>query len=261
MVIEIQPGLLYLTRADWGARTDIPRLGYQVNRLARTEAIMHHTVITPNIYQTLAEVKAKMVQLQTIRPDLGLDVPYNFVAFHMADGALIVCEGRGLDRTGAHTHAHNTGGMATAGQGNFNLGQSLAPYVGHWSRWWGWLKFDEGMTNLGTVHPPGGIAYGHRDLSSTACPGANLYAIIPQMEFKEEDDMDEAAVRQLFQELMAEHVTDPTTHYSLDQIRDNLPDLNQHLRGIVAGIADSRIAASGAVPAGHGHPHQHGEAG
>ncbi|KKK59623.1 hypothetical protein LCGC14_3032550, partial [marine sediment metagenome] len=63
-MIEIQSGLIYLTREDWGARTDIPRLGHPVNRLDRTEAIMHHTVIidddaTPNRWETMAEVKAK----------------------------------------------------------------------------------------------------------------------------------------------------------------------------------------------------------
>ncbi|KKL71632.1 hypothetical protein LCGC14_2092980 [marine sediment metagenome] len=192
----IQPGLIYLTRTEWGTRTDIPRLGHPVNRLDRTEAIMHHTVIidndaTPNRWETLAEVKAKMVQLQTIRPDLGLDVPYNFVAFHMADGSLIICEGRGFDRTGAHTHAHNTRGIATAGQGNFQIGQSLTSYIDHWSRWWGYQKFDMGMENLGSVHPARGIAFGHLDFISTGCPGDNLYAIIPQLTFQaaEEDDM------------------------------------------------------------------------
>ena len=188
---DIQPGLTYLTRADWGARTDIPRLGHPVNRLDRTEAIMHHTVIvdndaTPNRWETLAEVKAKMVQLQMIRPDLGLDVPYNFVAFHMADGSLIICEGRGFDKTGAHTHGHNTRGMATAGQGNFQIGQTVDLYADHWSRWWGYQRYDMGMENLGSSHPTRGIAFGHRDFISTGCPGDNLYAIIPQLTFKAE---------------------------------------------------------------------------
>ena len=201
MTLTIQPGLIYLTRKDWGARTDIPRLGYSVNRLDRTEAWMHHTVIidndaTPNRWETMAEVKAKMVQLQTIRPELGLDVPYNFVAFHMADGSLIICEGRGFDRTGAHTHGHNTGGVATAGEGNFQIGQTVAPYADHWSRWWGYQKFDMGMENLGSVHPVRGIAFGHRDIIATACPGDKLYAIIPQLTFKE-DDMDKAEVERI----------------------------------------------------------------
>ena len=202
MVKTIQPGLVLYSREEWGARTDIPRLGYSVNRLDRTEAIMHHTVIidndaTPNRWETMAEVKAKMVQLQTIRPELGLDVPYNFVAFHMADGTLIICEGRGLNRTGAHTHGHNTEGIATAGEGNFMIGQTVNPYIDHWSRWWGYQKYDMGMENLGSKHPTRGIAYGHKDFIATGCPGDNLYVIIPQLTFKEDVMTDAEFLKQL----------------------------------------------------------------
>ncbi len=198
-MIAIQPGLIYLTRKDWGADTSIPRLGYTVARSSRTEAIIHHTVIvdsdaTKNTWTNMAEVKAKMRQLQVIRPDLGKDVPYNFVMFLMEDGTIIVCEGRGLDRTGAHTHAHNTDGMATALQGNFMLAVNLSPYILGMSRWWGWLKYDKGMSNLGSKHPAGRIAYGHRDFRDpndtstwTSCPGDKLYAIIPQLTFKEDE--------------------------------------------------------------------------
>ena len=195
MAIKITEGLLYITRKGWGANTSIPRLGYLVARSQRTEAIIHHTVIvdsdaTKNLWTNMAEVKAKMRQLQFIRPDLGTDVPYNFVMFLMEDGTIIVCEGRGLDRTGAHTHGHNKYGMATALQGNFMLAVNLSPFVPLISRWWGWLRYDMKMVNLGSKHPAGKIAYGHRDLSATACPGDKLYAIIPQLKFqRREDDM------------------------------------------------------------------------
>ena len=181
-MVLIVPGLSYLTRAEWGARTDIPRLGNPVARAQRTEAIIHHTVIvdddaTKNVWETLAEVKAKMVQLQTIRPDLGLDVPYNFVGFLMADGSLIVCEGRGLDLTGAHTYGHNTKGVATAFQGNFDLATNLQPYLRLISRWLGWLRYDRRMINLQSK------AFGHKDFASTACPGTALYLILPRLTF------------------------------------------------------------------------------
>ncbi len=193
----VQPGLLYLTRSGWGANKTIPRLGYTVSRSQRTKAIIHHTVVvdndaTKNLWTSLDEVKSKMRQLQVIRPDLGMDVPYNFVMFLMEDGSIIVCEGRGLDRTGAHTHGHNTDGMATALQGNFMLPVDLSAYISGMSRWWGWLRYDQGMVNLGSEHP-GAIAYGHRDFRDpndtstwTSCPGDNLYNIIPQLVFKED---------------------------------------------------------------------------
>lgn len=187
----IQSGLVYLTRKEWGADTTIPRLGSVVARSDRTEAIFHHTVIvdsdtTKNRWTTLTEVKAKMRQLQVIRPDLGLDVPYNFVMFLMEDGAIVVCEGRGLNRSGAHTRGHNYAGMATALQGNFMLPINLSPHVSGMSRWLGWLRYDKGMDNLGEDHPAGRIAYGHRDFASTGCPGDNLYDIILQLTFKKE---------------------------------------------------------------------------
>lgn len=158
MRLSISPTLLYFDRAEWGARTDIPRLGYFVPAWRRTHAIMHHTVVidndaTPNLWETEAEVTAKMRQLQTIRPDLGLDVPYNDVGFLMAGGKLLVCEGRGADRTGAHTHGHNTAGVALALQGNFELARDIGPWVPAISRWWGWLKYERGLANLGTVTP------------------------------------------------------------------------------------------------------------
>ncbi|KKN25702.1 hypothetical protein LCGC14_0882140 [marine sediment metagenome] len=206
--MQIQPGLTLLTRTDWGANQTIPRLGVAVARSDRTEAIIHHTVIvdsdaTRNLWTNLAEVKAKMRQLQTIRPDLGMDVPYNFVMFLMENGTIIVCEGRGLDRRGAHTKYHNRTGLATALQGNFMLPTrgGLSPFIPAMSRWWGWLRYDMKLVNLGSKHPVGRIAFGHVDLSATACPGDNLYDIIPQLTFKvapiEEEDMTPQEVRDI----------------------------------------------------------------
>ena len=77
---EIAPRVTYVDRVGWGARTDIPRLGNKVARNIRTHVIIHHTVIidsdaTPNLWETESEVFEKMKRLQTIRPDLGDDVP------------------------------------------------------------------------------------------------------------------------------------------------------------------------------------------
>jgi hypothetical protein len=55
-----------------------------------------------------------MRKLQTLlAKKLGKDVPYNFVA-HLMDtspASMLVCEGRGEDRSGAHTKGHNTKGI------------------------------------------------------------------------------------------------------------------------------------------------------
>lgn len=193
MPAKIAEGLYYYTRGEWGARTDIPRLGYSVSRSARTHGIFHHTVVvdddaTPNTWETVQECFGKQRQLQVIRPDLGLDVPYSFVFYRMADRKLSVLEGRGLDRTGAHTYGHNTKGIGIAGEGNFQLPASFVDYRDNLSRFLGWLKFDQGMTNLGSDRPARAVVYGHQDFDSTACPGYWLYQTLPSLSFKKEDD-------------------------------------------------------------------------
>ena len=75
-----------LNRDDWGASADYPRRGYLIGPQRRTEVFIHHTVITddddsPNEWDSLDEVRRRMRVLQTIRPDLGRDVPYSMVAF------------------------------------------------------------------------------------------------------------------------------------------------------------------------------------
>lgn len=198
----ISPKILYLEREDWREHTELPLLGSIVPLRDREYAIMHHTVVidpdtTPNIWETLHEVKRKMRRLQTIRPDLGLDVPYSYVVFLMADGSIIICEGRGRHRRGAHTKYYNRRGIAMAIQGNLELAVDLNPYVGLLGDAWSWLKYDQGLSNLGKQVPgPEAQIFGHQQLSEpfrpTACPGTTLMAVIGRIRFKrpeEEEDM------------------------------------------------------------------------
>lgn len=183
--------VVFLSRSDWGARTDLPRLGATVNRGSRTEVFIHHTVIidedeTTNEWEDLNEVKQRMRQLQTTRPDLGRDVPYNFVAFCMADGELVLCEGRGLDRSGAHTVGHNHSALAVSFQGNFenlplpaNLDAQLTA-LGNWLRE---RRELDGFVNLGTDRPLGREVFGHRDIKATDCPGQHVFDRLSLIEF------------------------------------------------------------------------------
>lgn len=196
MKLQITPDLIYLSRNEWGADERLPRIGYDVPLERRTHAIMHHTVMidpdpTPNVWENMEEVKTKMQQLQTIRPDLGLDVPYNDVGFLMGTRRLVVCEGRGEKLTGAHTKHHNTKGYALALCGNFELARDIGPWIPSISRFWGWRRYERGMWNLGTMVPPAGQVFGHQEWSNTACPGAQVMAQIEQITFAkgEDDDM------------------------------------------------------------------------
>lgn len=175
--------VIVLSRGDWGANASLPRLGSIVDPRRRTEVFIHHTVIvdndaTINEWETIDKVKAKMKQLQTVRPDLGKDVPYNFVAFCMSNGDLVLGEGRGLDRSGAHTVGHNTSAIAVSFQGDFErtplpskLDENLIG-LGNWLRE---LREVKGFVKLGTEHPLGRDVFGHRDIKSTDCPGQHIF--------------------------------------------------------------------------------------
>lgn len=198
--MKIAPNVEFLSRTDWGARTDLPRLGTVLPSSTATEAIQHHTVIidddaTPNRWESQAEVIPKMQRLQTIRPGLGLDVPYSWVVFLMEYKrgrlGLILCEGRGPYRRGAHTKWHNVTGRAMAIEGNTEIGLPITPYTEMLSQAWGWIKDEYALVNLGNTRPDrGGIVFGHRDFRReadrttwTACPGQGAYDVLPKLTF------------------------------------------------------------------------------
>jgi len=168
-----------------GGHKKIPRRGHPIGSLRRTEVYIHHTVIvdtdtTANEWETLDDVKSRMRQLQQLRPDLGLDVPYNMVAFCMSDGELVLCEGRGLGRTGAHTKNHNRSALGIALQGNFEsepLPANLDSQLIAVARWLRILRKKRGFINLGKSRPSGRQVWGHCDAKSarTVCPGQKLY--------------------------------------------------------------------------------------
>lgn len=198
---KITPELTFVDRSGWGASKAHLRKGYKVARKQRTHVIIHHTVMpdndrTKNIWETESEVFQMMKKLQTVRPDLGLDVPYNFVVFLMntTPASMYVCEGRGEDRTGAHTHGQNTKGIGISFAGNFHdFDANFADYVPLLSAFLGWLKFNPNhpsygrsyapMTNLGSKAPSEGTVFAHKDFAPTACPGKNIIPFLRDVAF------------------------------------------------------------------------------
>ncbi|MCU7827820.1 MAG: N-acetylmuramoyl-L-alanine amidase [Candidatus Thiodiazotropha sp. (ex Myrtea sp. 'scaly one' KF741663)] len=200
---EIVPGLVYVDRETWGADPDHPRKGYKVGRDRRTHVIIHHTVMpdtsdaSSNLWETEKEVFGMMRKLQTVRPDLGMDVPYSFVVFFMAGSTkIMVCEGRGEDRTGAHTKGHNSQGIGISFAGDFENKSikhyDIAKRMFLVSYFLGWLKYspshpDYGtfkpMKNLGSMRPQDRAVYFHQDFKKTACPGKKLIPHVAQVSF------------------------------------------------------------------------------
>lgn len=200
--------LLYLSREEWDDSGQ-PRLGAILNNAEAVEAIQHHTVGadddgTPNLWTDITETIERMRFLRTIRPDLGEDVPYSWVFFLMephvfGEGGMVVCEGRGPDRRGAHTKYHNRTGRAAAVAGNLeDVYMDLLPWVPQFSRAWSFFKYEQGLPNLGTVKPTRGEVHGHGSFppevsEGTLCPGQwmnrVLHAVQMMPPYKEDDDM------------------------------------------------------------------------
>lgn len=205
-IFSIVENLNFISRNEWATNSNLPRLGGRVERQDRTHVFIHHTVTpdsdsTPNIWETRDEILNRMRRLQVIRPDLGLDVPYNFVAFIMSNGDLNICEGRGEDRTGAHTKGHNTKAIAVSFAGNFEdlsvAGADLKGKMKLLSYFLGWLKFDpsdpsygnyKAMRNLGSFKPARRNVFAHSDVKATACPGAKIERHLASIKFLDPAD-------------------------------------------------------------------------
>lgn len=191
-VVTSDSNVIVLSRADWGARTDLRRRGDIVDRARRTHVFIHHTVIvdndaTLNEWESLEEVKRQMQKLQTVRAqDLGADVPYSMVAFCMSNGDLVLGEGRGLDRSGAHTVGHNTAALGISFQGNFESPslprhfESQLAALGDWLRE---LRQEHGFVNLGRERPLGREVFGHREVKATDCPGEQIFTRLRLIRF------------------------------------------------------------------------------
>ena len=220
-----------LTREQWGARPDLPRRGRRVAPLDRTEVYIHHTVITdsdatPNEWESLGEVRARMRDLQIIRSgDLGDDVPYSMVVFCMADGDLTICEGRGLERSGAHTPGHNDSAFGIAIQGNFESGtlpRHFDVQLAGLGKWLRGVLLKEGFFNLGKIRPPDRDVWGHRDAKATLCPGQQLYDRLSLIRFVENEmAMDKATWKAVQRALQA---LDPPLYAG--KVVDGIPGRN-----------------------------------
>ena len=202
-------------RDEWGANAALPRKGHQIGASRRTEVVIHHTATVdgkgaPNEWESLEAVKLRMLPLQAACPDLGLDVPYNMVAFCMRDGELVVCEGRGLNRTGAHKRDRNRTALGIAFYGDFESGPTPRYFdrqLRALAKWLRTLRNEGGFTRLGYSRPADRQVWGHREIRSarTLCPGQALQERLLQVRFIDEEDdtaMDRSSIWLATRELL-----------------------------------------------------------
>lgn len=181
--------LTLIERKDWD-NSRLGRKGYQVKNAQFRHLVLHHTVTlwhdeSPELGQEIEHMR----KLQTIRPDLGLDVPYSFVLFEQQSPLdVVIGEGRGFGRTGAHTAGHNSSAYGCALAGNYDARPMSVGQI-------------EGLRWIGShIEGDPRPTMGHRDYKSTACPGGKAYAQLALIQppfTKESVVMDEATSKRL----------------------------------------------------------------
>lgn len=152
------PGII--TRAEWGAKSiSLPSTAM---RLPATQIFLHHTTtqVTPNL---TADVRA----VESVGLDRFGMISYSFLV-HPHDGEIF--EGAGI-RRGAHTIQRNSTSFGIAWIGDYNVRNPTIAQVESTR----WLIAE--LTRRGHLLP-GADVLGHRDVSSTACPGEKLYRLL-----------------------------------------------------------------------------------
>uniref|UniRef100_A0A8C6TGG2 Peptidoglycan recognition protein 5 n=1 Tax=Neogobius melanostomus TaxID=47308 RepID=A0A8C6TGG2_9GOBI len=98
------------------------------------------------------------------------DIGYNFLVGQ--DGT--VYEGRGWGVVGAHTKGHNADSLGIALMGNFDYDSPSSEAL------MSVKQLLKAGVSQGFLFPQF-VLFGHRDLGNTKCPGAKLYAALPQL--------------------------------------------------------------------------------
>jgi N-acetylmuramoyl-L-alanine amidase len=181
----IAPTPFLIDRAVWGADESIVRADpIYADRLRF--AVVHHTAgKSPSSLEESAAI-VRGVQRYHVISNGWNDIGYNFVV----DGFGQVFEGRGggVDRNviGAHALGFNTGSVGVAVLGNFERGVPTFEAQNALAQLLAW------RLDVGHVDPLALVAAastsgesrtlravsGHRDVGSTACPGATLYPLL-----------------------------------------------------------------------------------
>lgn len=179
-------------RSTWGARPPTTRI-YRADTL--NLAVVHHAV-TANVYSP-SEVPGIIRGIQAFHMDGNgwYDIAYNFVI----DRFGTIWEGRagGIGNTaiGGHAKGFNTGSTGVVALGSFDTAGVTSAMRTAFSTLIGWKLFIHGVdprtrttfVSRGNETYPEGTPVplprivGHRDTAATGCPGAYLYAQLPNI--------------------------------------------------------------------------------
>jgi hypothetical protein len=190
-----------ISRAEWGANEDW--MTWPPSYEPVDKAIVHHTV-TSGGADPAAEVRA-IYKYHALTRQWG-DIGYNFLVDRYGN----IYEGRygGTDVIGAHASYWNSGSMGVSVLGCYDNGACGTPQypsesaLGSIADLVAWASsrrlldprelrdFNNGYSTVTNY-----VLAGHRDYGSTACPGGNLYAELPNLRQMAWERMPEYDVR------------------------------------------------------------------
>lgn len=161
------------TRAQWGADERLMTWTPQTGRVVG--AVVHHTAGSNDYTAEQVPALIRGIYAYHAQSRGWGDIGYNF----LVDKFGRIWEGRagGVDRAnvGAHAAGVNSERFGVSVLGNFDAAQVTVATVDAVSRLVAW------KLSLHGVRPTGSAIVGHRDVGQTSCPGASLYAALPQI--------------------------------------------------------------------------------
>ena len=151
-----------ISREAWGARP--PRYRSQIT-VPTLQLWLHHTAGNET-----GNAGVRAIQRDHMDGNGWADIAYSFVVDRFT---LEVFEGRSAGVRGAHTAGHNGVSHGVAVMGNFEYHPVTDGLIGRLAE----------LLNHGYAEGwwPAQFTGGHRDTKATACPGDNLYAVIPDI--------------------------------------------------------------------------------
>lgn len=187
-----------ITRAQWGAdeqmRTSACPGGPSYSSTIKAGAV-HHTAGSNSYTAADSASIVRGIYAYHVRGNGWCDVGYNF----LVDKYGQVFEGRygGMDRPvlGAHAGGFNTNTFGVSMLGNYDTASVPAAALDAMAGVISWKLSLHNLDGQGTAtltsggsskYPAGtkvdvGVVFGHRDVSSTSCPGQNLFALLPDL--------------------------------------------------------------------------------
>jgi hypothetical protein len=155
-----------IPRSEWGARY---QGGFYDRPVGNLRRYLHHSVtIAPDLLPPFTDDYTAVRELEDIgQARFRGGISYTFAI----TPAGLIFEGHGIGRIGAHTAGYNTIAAGICLIGNYEKDQPTPAQLAALD----WL-LHEGVRKGWWTSPT--LTGGHRDTKSTACPGANAYALI-----------------------------------------------------------------------------------